>query len=300
MNPDRPRLSVVVASYNAPTTLERCLESLAAQLSPGDEIIVADCSSRDPRSGATRAFPSVRFVRFEQPLTIPALRREGLRVAGGEIIALTEGRVVPSNGWAAALIEAHSTHPQAPAVGGPIDSSPATAFDAAVFLCEYGRHMPPTGDGEAGELSGANLSYKRWAIELCQDLVEAGAWEPFLNRRLKQKGHRLLRAGRAVVWYHNSLAAGQFLRQRFHYGRWFAAARVDGAGVVKKLAWAAFCPLLPLLLTWRLARVVGQRRRHRRAFARALPWILGFQAVWSAGELCGYVLGKGSSDRRVF
>ncbi len=292
-------ISAIVVSYNSPT-LEKCLESLAAQLSEPDEVIVADCSDEDPRARFHREIPGVRFLRFPERRSIPQLRREAMTVSRGDILLLTEGRLIPSHDWAATLLQAHQTHPQAPAVGGPIDSKPSSAFDAAVFFCEYGRHMPPAGDGECQELSGANLSYKRWALDLCRDLIEAGAWEPFLHRRMEQHGHRLRRAGRALVCYHNSLSVAQFFRQRFHYGRWFAAARVEAAGSLKRLVYAAFCPLLPWLLTWRLARLIAQRRNHRLDFLRALPWILFFQSVWSAGEFCGYLAGKGTSDREVF
>lgn len=294
-----PRLSVIVASYNAPATLERCLASLADQLEAADEVIVADCSTEDPRAHFSRDFSNVRFLRFDQRLTIPELRREAVKCAQGEILALTEARVVPSNVWAAALCEAHTTHPKASAVGGPIDHTASSTFDAAVFFCEYGLHMPPTGDGETAQLSGANLSYKRWAVDLCRDLIEAAAWEPFLHKRLAEHGHRLLRAGRAVVCYRNSLTAAQFLRQRFHYGRWFAAARVDGDGPLRRFFYAAFSPLLPLRLTFRLGRLAVERGRGR-SFLRALPWIVLFQTVWSAGEFCGYLLGKGTSDRQIF
>jgi GT2 family glycosyltransferase len=300
----RRRLSVIVASYNSPETLKKCLQSLAAQLEGSDEVIVADCSDQDPRwnflEGAGARKAEVRFLRFSERRTIPELRKEAIKSAAGEIIALTEGRVVPSINWAASLLQAHQTHPQAPAVGGPIDFTPGSAFDSAIFFCEYGRHMPPAGDGECAELSGANVSYKRWAVDLCGDLIDAGAWEPFLHRRLEQKGYRLRRAGRAVVCYHNSLSAAQFLRQRFHYGRWFAASRVEGAGLARRLAYAGFFPLLPGLLIWRLGRIVFTRRRRRLIFLEALPWIFLFQLTWSFGELCGYLAGRGGSDRQVF
>ena len=304
------KLSVIVASYNSAATLGKCLEALAPQLEAGDEVIVADCSTKDPRLSFHRSFEAVKFLRFEDRLTIPELRREALKIASGEIVLLTEGRMVPSNGWAAAIRAEHDLYPQAPAVGGPIDSEPASAFDAAVFLCEYGRHMPPIGDGECkgpadAGLSGANLSYKRWALALCRDLVDAGAWEPFLNQRLAQQGHPLRRAGKAVVYYYNSLTVSQFFRQRFHYGRWFAVARVEQEnahqqGPLRRFVYALFCPLLPFLLSWRLGRVAFERRHLRLWFVRALGWILLFQAAWSFGELCGYLAGKGTSNREVF
>jgi len=296
MTAPRPSLSVVVASYNSPTTLERCLESLEAQLLPADELIVADCSSQDPRQVFHREFVNVRFLRFDRPMTIPELRREGTKSSHGEIVALTEGRLVPSKDWAAMLCVAHTTHPKAPAVGGPLTSDPASAFDAAVFFCEYGLHMSPAADGPASLLSGGNVSYKRWALDLFADLLEAAAWEPFWHQRLAAHGHGLLRSDGALVTYHNSLNPGQFLSQRYHYGRWFAALRLAGP---RRLLQAALSPLVPPLLTFRLARLAFARGRGG-SFLRSLPWILLFQSAWAWGEFCGYLFGKGSSDRRVF
>ena len=292
----RPKLSIVVASYNSAATLQLCLESLEAQLGPQDEIIVADCSDRDPREQFTRPFDRVRFLRFDQRCSIPELRREAIKFTTGEILLLTEGRVVPSKLWAASLSEAHTTDPKAPAFGGPIDSNPAAPFDEAVFFCEYGLHMPPTPEGATRELSGANLSYKGWAVDLCRDLLDNAAWEPFWHRRLEHLGYQLQRAPEALVEYHNSLTPGQFVRQRFHYGRWFAAERVRGP---RRLLYAAFCPVLPLLLTWRLGRLAFSRGRAGR-YLRALPWILPFQMFWALGEFCGYLAGRGNSHRKVF
>ena len=297
---DAARLSVIVASYNSPATLEKCLESLTGQLDSGAEVIVADASTEDPRPRLGSRFAGVQFLRFPGQLTIPELRREALKIAKGEIILLTEGRIVPSYGWAAALVEAHHTHPQAPAVGGPIDPTPTSPLDFAIYLCEYGRHMPPTGDGECEELSGANLSYKRWVLDSCRDLIDAAAWEPFLHRRLERQGYRLWRAGQALACYHNSLSIGQVLRQRFHYGRWFAASRVEKAGLPRRLFYFALSPLLPSVLIWRLGRIVFERRRFRMLFVRALPWTAMFVSAWALGEFCGYLAGKGTSDRKVF
>jgi hypothetical protein len=210
----------------------------------------------------------------------------------GQILLLTEGRMVPSKHWAATLGEAHTTHPKAPAIGGPINHNPASRFDDGVFFCEYGLHVPPE-DGVTREISGANASYKGWAVEQCRDLVDSAAWEPFWHRRL---GQPLLKAGAAVVWYRNSLTLRQFLRQRFHYGRWFAAERIRGP---QRFLHAAVSPALPFLLTFRLGRLAFARG-HAGRYLSALPWILPFQTAWAAGEFCGYVFGRGTSNRQVF
>lgn len=300
MTGSKPRLSVVIASCNSAATLETCLESLDAQLNGNSEVIVADCSDEDVRSRVGRRFPAVRFLYFDRPLTIPELRREALRCTHGEVVAMTEGRMVPAPDWTKALMDSHLRQAEAPVVGGAIDFEGTSAFDTAVFFCEYGLHMPPVDDLPTGLLSGGNLSYKRWALDLCSDLIEAGAWEPVVNERLRRHGHQLYRAGRAIVQYRNSLNGKDFLRQRFHYGRWYAAVRGESDGRLRRIIYAGFCPLLPFLLTVRLGQVAFGRGRHRGAFLRALPWILFYQSAWAVGEFCGYLFGKGSSDRQVF
>jgi GT2 family glycosyltransferase len=131
-------------------------------------------------------------------------------------------------------------------------------------------------------------------------MVASSAPEHFLNLRLKEKGYPLWRVGRALVCYHNSVSAGQFFQQRFHYGRLYASMRLKDSGFFRRYLYAFFCPLLPFLLTWRLGRTAFVRRNYRVCFLRALPWVFSYQCTWALGEFCGYLLGKGTSDQRVF
>ena len=51
MNPGQPRLSIVVATWNAERTLDRCLQSISAQTSRDWELIVLDGGSTDGTVG---------------------------------------------------------------------------------------------------------------------------------------------------------------------------------------------------------------------------------------------------------
>ena len=279
-------LSVIVTSYNSPAVLERCLDSLTRQ-SEASEIVVADCSPMDPAALLGAKFPRVRFLHFSEKRIVPAMRWAALRETSGEIVAAVEARCIPSADWCAQIGKAHAEHRDAPAVGGPVRiAEPATRFDRALYLCEYGEFAPPVASGWVKAISGANLSYKRAALDRERDLLEAGAWETLIHLRWER-----LWMSQASITFVNTMTPATALRQRFWYGRGYAAARVQDA---RRFAYACLTPVLPLLLMWRLLR-----KRGLREVAGALPWIAILTAAWSLGELCGYLFGE-PAEARIF
>jgi hypothetical protein len=288
-------LSVIVTSYNAPRTLRECLDSLSAQ-PLAREIVVADCSPENPAGSLAAVFPSVRFLHFEGERAVPQLRWAALSETRGEIVAAVEGRCVPASDWCAELLRAHEAFPEVPAIGGPVGiAPPASAFDLGLYFSEYGLFCPPLQAGETARLSGANLSYKRAALEESRDLLDAGAWETLLHDRWRKQG-RSLRLCPATVVFRNTMAPGEATRQRFHYGRGYAADRVAGASAPARLLYAAASPILPPLLTWRAARRAWATNC-RAPFLRSLPWLLFLNAAWAAGEATGYLAGKSPENR---
>ena len=100
-------------------------------------------------------------------------------------------------------------------------------------------------------------------------------------------------------------------RQRFHYGRGYAAERTRDASLATRLLYAAATAGLPVLLTWRIVRDVRRTARMappgNQAAARHLPamlarafhWVVLFNTAWAAGELAGYLGGK-PVDPQIF
>jgi glycosyltransferase involved in cell wall biosynthesis len=281
-------LSVILISYNA-GQLQPCLESLVGQLE-ANEIIVADCSTDDPTVTLARKFPGVRFVHFQEKRSVPELRWAGFRESRGDLVATLEARSVPASDWCAVLVRTHGANPDAPAVGGPVAlAAPGSPRDEGLYFCEYGQFAPPVTPGPARELSGANLSYRRAALEQSADLLDAGRWETLLHQRWRNEG-RVLVLSTATVFFKNAMPTATAVRQRFAYGRGYAAARLEGQSLLRRFAYAAFCPVLPWLLTARLGLALGAKGLRTR-FWRALPWILVFNVCWAAGEMVGYLLG---------
>ncbi len=84
------RISVVIPSYNRRHTLSRALDSVLAQSSAVDEIIVVDDGSDDGSADLIAAdYPEVRLLR--QPNRgVSAARNRGIEAAGGDWIALLD------------------------------------------------------------------------------------------------------------------------------------------------------------------------------------------------------------------
>ena len=165
----------------------------------------------------------------------------------------------------------------------------AGGMEFALFLCEYGAFAAGAVAGPVTFLTGASISFRRIELERLQGLLAQGHWETVLFERWAAQGKRLLLA-EGTVEFRNSMTLREILRQRFTYGRRYAAVRRRGRGLLARAAYAAFCLVLPGLLCARTARVALQRRFFAR-FLRALPFVLLFHSVWSAGEMAGYLFG---------
>jgi len=287
------RLDVIVTSYNSPELLKRCLKSLAGQREV-EAVIVADCSDQDPAPALSPCFQGVRFLHFSGKRTVPQLRWAALSHSQGDLVAALEARCVPHESWAGRILRAHAQHPDVPAVGGPVSVAPgASAFDLGLYYCEYGLYAPPVLEGPSPDLSGANLSYKRsWLIREV-DLLSKGCWETLFHLRWRSQGRRLWMSDAEVVFW-NSMRPAVALRQRFSYGRGYAAARFGQAN----RWWALLALALPAVLTARIA-VRAFRRGHARSFLRSLGWLLILNAAWAMGESTGYWTGT-SGDSAIF
>lgn len=296
MNGSDPTLSIVIASVNGRPYLDACLEALARQEGgPPAEVLVADCVGAEVTSFVEAEHPGVRLIAFDRPKSVPELRSAGILASRGDIVAITEDHCIPQPDWYRSLVESHRRHPQ-PAVGGTVDNAATDRLvDWAVYFCEYSSFMSPLPAGPASDLPGPNVSYKRGALDAMADLIRDGYWETFLHWRLQERGHELILDPSVRVLHRKHFRFGDFLAERFHYGRAFAGHRNRFVSLRRRASYFLFSPLLPPLLILRIGRRVWRRGRHRGTFVRALPMIAGFMVAWAAGEWVGYAVGPGES-----
>jgi len=295
-----PELSIIIASINGRPYIDACLEALARQRgAERAEVVVADCVGPQVADFVRDAYPDFRLIAFDEPKSVPELRSAGILASRGGIVAITEDHCIPPQGWYEAMVEAHQRRSE-PAIGGAVDNAATDRIvDWAVYFCEYSNFISPIPEGVVHDLPGPNVSYKRAALDTMRDLIEDGYWETFLHIRLEETGQHLWSDPSVQVLHKKHYRFGEFLSERFHYGRAYAGTRNEFTPLSKRLVHLVGSPLLPPVLMVRIWRRVWSRKRHRSEFFRALPAIATFMLAWAAGEWVGYAFGAGDSELRL-
>jgi GT2 family glycosyltransferase len=286
-----PNVSVVVASNRDKTLLHACLGSLLGQCQRlKAELVVARAGVSSEVSALGKTYPSVRFIAAPADATIPQLRAIGMGQASGDIVALTEDHCIADENWVEALTQ--SAHGDADVVGGGVDNARrARVVDWAAYFAEYGffsMDRPERPDG-APLLTGANIAYKRHVIADVIGWAQEGEWENVAHTRLVARGSMLRFARTAAIYQNQSYSLAAFCADRYEHGRDYARKRLVEEPEASRWFLFAASPLLPALLTWRVARASARNRLG--TFVRALPATMLFLTAWSVGEAVGYLRG---------
>src|SRR6202042_315012 len=119
-----PAVSVVIPTRNRAGYLAVTLSSLARQeLDRPYEVLVVDDGSSD-RTGEVVHAAGVRYIHEELAHGLNAARNTGVRMSAAPLIAFLDDDVDVPAGWLRALADGADRHPDADAVGGPIQARP--------------------------------------------------------------------------------------------------------------------------------------------------------------------------------
>jgi hypothetical protein len=88
------------------------------------------------------------------------------------------------------------------------------------------------------------------------------------------------------------LRIGAALRERFVWGRSYAATRAGLAGTPRRVFWAVFAPALPLILLYRMTAMAAAKRRTLAAFIKSSPLLAALVVSAALGEFAGYLTGR--------
>lgn len=102
--PEGPAVSVVIPVRDDAVPLAACLQALAAQSRPADEIVVVDNASSDDSAEVARA-AGARVV-FCGERGIPATAAAGYDAARGDLILRLDADSLPGPGWIARMVDA--------------------------------------------------------------------------------------------------------------------------------------------------------------------------------------------------
>lgn len=280
---DSPEVTVVIGSNGAVDAVERCLAALEPQRT-GAQVIV--CEPRASPPDVRQRYAWASFVEHPGAL-VPRLWTEGIERARSPLVALTIAPMIPAPDWLATVRAQLARHD---VVAGAIDPAPGLGLaDWAEYLCRYAKDMRPFEAHPCRDLPGDNAAYRRDVLAQVRELYRDGFWEPVVNRRLADEGAVLWHDPELVVRQGRSAGWRAFGRQRLHHGRAHGSQRGARFGRLRNLAGVLGAPLVPLLLTVRIARTVAGRRRARARFVLALPYIAIFNVAWAAGEAAGHV-----------
>jgi cellulose synthase/poly-beta-1,6-N-acetylglucosamine synthase-like glycosyltransferase len=171
------RVSVIVPSFRRPGDLGRCLEALAAQRRPPDEVVVIlRAEDRESwqlvglRQDASR---TLRAVLASEPGQVHALNC-GLEASSGEIVAITDDDAAPRPDWLERIVDAFLLDDSVGGVGGRDWVHHGERIESGTHpivgkLQWFGRsignhHLGAGSAREVDFLKGANMSYRRAAI----------------------------------------------------------------------------------------------------------------------------------------
>lgn len=216
----RPRISVVVCTYNGSATIRDCLDGLRLLDYPNYEVIVVDDGSTDATSAIASEY-DVKLIRTGNN-GLSHARNLGLRAATGEIVAYTDDDARPDTNWLTYLAQAYHDDSYA-AFGGP---NIAPAGDGIIAECVSNAPGGPVhvllSDVEAEHIPGCNMSFRKSALE------EVGGFDTQFRTagddvdicwRLQERGFRLGFVPAAFVWHHSRNSVRTYWKQQTGYGK---------------------------------------------------------------------------------
>lgn len=307
-NQNSPAFSVVVAMVSDTTDgadtshLAPCLDALLAQTeAPPMEIIVPYHAGVQGISEVESRYGQVKFLKVTDLKTFSGrknsrehhdeLRARGLAMAQGTLVALIEDCGIAAKDWVARMVVAHE-QPMGGA-GGAMENGIDQPLNWAVCYCDFLRYQQPLAAGDAWTISDANCCYKRAALEGIGSVWREVFHESSINDALRAKGDKVVLAPAAVVSQHRlGLTLSSALKERYVWGRSYAASRSKLATTGKRLFWGAFSPALPVLMLTRMTMMAWKKRRTWGAFVRAFPLTALLIVSWSWGEFIGYITGR--------
>lgn len=289
INPKKPKLSVVLASQNALTSVSDCLKTLENQCKSEDiEIIVVDNSTDDTAEIVKREFPNVNLINAAKDKLIPELWGIGIKKSAGEYVALTTTHFVPSDDWIAETLLANEA--DYAGIGGAIENDANGGIVSwAVYFCRYSPYMLPFDKVEVEDFAADNASYKRRDLQFVEEARGDGFWENFVHQKMRKADMKLLKTPEIIVYHRDSFTFSGFMNQRFHHGKQFGNTRAAQMVLTTRLVYAALSPVIPFLYLYRIVGRVFAKKRNIGKLVLASPVLILFLLSWSAGEFSGYL-----------
>lgn len=233
--PSRPKVSVVIPTFNRWSALQLTLEALCQQTEAEFEVVVVDDGSSDGTAELLTAWARHRTLPFhleflQQPNAGPAAaRNHGLKAASGDLVVFLGDDTIPEPGFLSAHLVAHQRQQEPCAVVGLTlwDASRMRVTPFLQYVNSWGAQFAYAffADGEEMTftcLYTSNLSIPRVLLgeKPFNESFFRAAWEDAeLGYRLCRRGVRILYCENAKVHHWHPQDLVRFLRRQELVGR---------------------------------------------------------------------------------
>lgn len=250
-------VSVIATVYNERASIERLLDSLAAQTRRPDEVVICDGGSSDGTADAIRTYAARHPDRLPKLRVIGAPganisrgRNLAIAAAQGPIIAATDAGVRLAPTWLEKLVEPWAHDPETLAVAGFFTPDAEGVFQIAMAATvlplrgdiDPARFLPSSRSVAFTKAAWAQAGgYPEW-LDYCEDLL----FDFAINAQAPDRPSGFVWAPEALVHFRPRTSLRSFWTQYYRY------ARGDGkADLWRKrhaIRYATYFVALPLLL----------------------------------------------------
>lgn len=219
-------ISVVVCTYRRERQLVAMLEALAGQTVPKErfEVVLVDDSGAGVVKPVVARFAGRLQIRVAETAHLgpgPA-RWEGVTVAAGEWLAMTDDDCVPARDWLE-RVELARKEDEGSGIGGVMVNGFGDNRYAEATQWIVDRLMAESNLGEVRFLPTANVAFPaerfRRAKALEPGWGNSGGEDREMCRRWREAGNRMRYDAGMVVHHYHWLDAGSFLDQHYRYGK---------------------------------------------------------------------------------
>jgi glycosyltransferase involved in cell wall biosynthesis len=232
----KPKVSVIIPTYNEKERVAKCIESLLSQSYPQDkiEIIVVDDGSTDGTSSFIKKnFPKVKLITKKNSGAYDS-RNKGIAAASGEIIALTDSDCIPSPKWVEKFVNILEKG-KIKIVGGKIPHNKHAFMAKAIGISDFGGFQENYKKNNVTCIPTCNLAAKKEIFEKFQfDSNLRSAGDRLFSWNLIETGYKLYYQPSVEVAHEPSLKFSSFLRRKYVYGKDFVLIRQ----MLDSLPWA--------------------------------------------------------------
>lgn len=245
------KISLVATVRNEQATIRSFVDSLLAQSSPPDEIIIVDGGSTDGTREILEELASTKKIRtISQNCNIAEGRNLGIRHAHHTLIAVTDAgcRVDPNWLWNIQQCFANAAKPDV--VAGNFRFDCHSAFEEAVAFSTF---SPSRETSEVAQYypSSRSAAFRKAAWEKAKGYPEwlYAAEDTLLNIRLRQLGYKFLFCKDAIVYWRPRSSWSSLARQRFNFSRGNARVGFGTTGYLTNVQFHAVALILILAST---------------------------------------------------